>query len=236
MKYLIGLVLAVLITAIFKKAIKKAPAVFYILAILYDAVLLYAFFAHVPSWVWSNVVFLIQNCSLALGFFTIVMFIGVLSDESALHKRLVPIRAELSILACLLTLGHIFMYARVFLVNLVSTSNMISVSQMVATIIAIALVVVLMLPLMVTSFKTIRLRMSSKTWKNLQKLAYPFFGLIYLHIVLFLLPAALAGSQTVTTSLAVYTVMFALYLVLRIRKQVRLTSPNQASRPLSQTP
>jgi DMSO/TMAO reductase YedYZ heme-binding membrane subunit len=221
MKYLIGLAIAILITAVCRKAIKKAAFVFYLLASIYDALLIYGIFERVPPWVWKNVLFLIQNCSLALGFLTIVMFIGVLSDESAIRKQLLPIRSELSVLACLLTIGHIFMYARVFLVNLFSSTHLISVSQMIATIVAIALVVVLMLPLFITSFKAIRLNMSPKSWKRLQKLAYLFFGLIYLHIILFLLPSALAGSQTIVISLSVYTVMFALYLVLRIRKQLR---------------
>jgi DMSO/TMAO reductase YedYZ heme-binding membrane subunit len=149
------------------------------------------------------------------------MFIGVLSDESALRKQLVPIRAELSILACLLTIGHIFMYARVFLLSLVSPTAFLPTSQTIATVIAIALVVLLMLPLMITSFKAIRQSMRPKTWKNLQKLSYPFFALIYLHIIVFLLPSALGGSQTIIISLSVYTAMFALYLILRIRKQIR---------------
>jgi DMSO/TMAO reductase YedYZ heme-binding membrane subunit len=113
------------------------------------------------------------------------------------------------------------MYARVFLVNLISAAPMVSLTQVIATIIALVLVIALMLPLMVTSFKAIRLRMPSKSWKNLQRLAYPFFALIYLHIVLFLLPSALAGSQTVAISLVIYTAVFALYLVLRIRKRVK---------------
>jgi DMSO/TMAO reductase YedYZ heme-binding membrane subunit len=221
MKYLIGLAIAVLITLVARKAIKKAPYVFYLLAILYDAVLVYGIFERVSPWAWKNVLFLIQNCSLALGFLTIVMFIGVLSDESTIRKQLLPIRSELSVLACLLTIGHIFMYARVFLVNLFSSTHLISVSQMIATIIAIALVVLLMLPLMITSFKAIRQSMRPKTWKNLQKLSYPFFALIYLHIIVFLLPSALGGSQTIIISLSIYTAMFALYLILRIRKQIR---------------
>ena len=51
-----------------------------------------------------------------------------------------------------------------------------------ATIITLILIS-MMLPLMITSFKCVRNKMKAKNWKNLQKLAYPFFYLIYVHLM-----------------------------------------------------
>jgi DMSO/TMAO reductase YedYZ heme-binding membrane subunit len=221
MKYLVGLAAAVLITFVCRKAVKKTAFVFYLLAIGYDVLLIFAVFNGATPWVWRYVLFAVQNCSLAMGFFTVVMFTGVLSDRSALKRQLVPIRAELSILACLLTAGHVYLYARMFLIGLFTLPLSMSVLQLTATLAAVALVVVLMLPLLITSFNVVRQRMAPKVWKRLQRLAYPFFALIYLHLLMFLLPSALGGSQTVAINLSIYTVMFVLYLVLRLKLHMR---------------
>ena len=58
----------------------------------------------------------------------------------------------------------------------------------------IAALVVLLVVLGVTSFAFVKRQMSTASWKKVQKLAYPFFGLVYVHPLLMLLPSALHGG------------------------------------------
>ena len=77
---------------------------------------------------------------------------------------------------------------------------------------------VLLIVLGVTSFQFVKKHMSRTSWKNVQKLAYPFFGLTYVHLVCLLLPSAMRGRIAATVSVAVYSVVFIAYLILRIMR------------------
>jgi len=54
-----------------------------------------------------------------------------------------------------------------------------------------------------------------------QRLAYPFFLLVYAHLLLMLAPSALHGGIAATASVAVYSAVFAAYIVLRLVRTVR---------------
>jgi DMSO/TMAO reductase YedYZ heme-binding membrane subunit len=218
MKFLIGLSVVIVFIALFRRQIKTHPGIFYVVALLLNIPLIYSVFGRVPVWYMKYFLFLVQNASLPLALFTVVMYIGVLREGSTLHKNLLPIRAELSIIAGILSLGHIFIFGRIFILNLLLAPAFLPSSQMIATTIAIALVVVLMLPLVVTSLKAVRSRMKPVSWRRLQLLAYPFYLFIYAHIIMFLLPSAIAGSTRLQVSIAVYSVVFLGYVVLRIRR------------------
>ena len=82
-----------------------------------------------------------------------------------------------------------------------------------ATIISLILIA-MMIPLMITSFKCVRKKMKAKNWKNLQKLAYPFFYLIYVHLMVLFMHK----PEKHMLSIVLYTVIYMLYTVLRIRK------------------
>ena len=60
--------------------------------------------------------------------------------------------------------------------------------------------------------------MSILSWRKLQKLAYVFYGLIFVHIMLFLVPSAMGGASAATISVIVYLVLGLLYLVFRYRQ------------------
>jgi DMSO/TMAO reductase YedYZ heme-binding membrane subunit len=77
---------------------------------------------------------------------------------------------------------------------------------------------VLLAVLTVTSFVVVRNHMRPTFWKRLQTLAYPFYLLIYLHLILVLLPSALSGSLAIAFNLLVYTALFATYTALRLRR------------------
>lgn len=79
-----------------------------------------------------------------------------------------------------------------------------------AFVLAVVLLVLLVV-LGVTSFAFVKRQMSTASWKKVQKLAYPFFGLVYVHLLLMLLPSALHGGLAAQASVAVYSVVFVGY-------------------------
>ena len=130
-----------------------------------------------------------------------------------------PIRAELSILACLLAVGHMVMYLIPFAPRLVN-GGYAQAGFLVFFATAMALLVLLLVLGVVTSLPGVKRRIDAGTWKRLQKWAYVFFGLVYVHLMSILLPSALAQGMTARVSIAVYTVLFGLYAALRIARAV----------------
>ena len=61
-----------------------------------------------------------QRCALAFLLFSIVMFVGVLGEKNPLRTHLMPIRRQLSILACIFAVGHIAFYAASYVPRLTS--------------------------------------------------------------------------------------------------------------------
>ena len=76
----------------------------------------------------------------------------------------------------------------------------------------------LLVVLGVTSFNVVKKRMKKETWKRVQLLAYPFWGLVYVHLLLMLVPSALRGGAPAQMAVVVYSVVFVGYAVLRIRR------------------
>jgi DMSO/TMAO reductase YedYZ heme-binding membrane subunit len=216
MKFLIGLLLAGLIALAFREPLKRYPAFFYGIALLADILFIISRQFHVPPWLKEYVLFLFQSNSLAMGLFIVVMFIGVFKEGSGVKKALLSVRAELSILASILCSGHIVIYGQTYLTQLFSTTIAMPIARVSATLIALALVL-LLVPLAITSIKALHSRISPHTWMRVQKLAYPFFGLIFIHISLYLIPSAIGGSLSAAISAAAYLLTGSIYLVLRLR-------------------
>lgn len=214
-------------------ALHRAPSVFYVIALIVDIV--YAAGAtgliSLPTQVWASFIFLIQKCTIALALFVVVMFIGALSTHSKIGIRMRSARAELSILACILTIGHIVAYLAPFASRVLSGGG----SGNVTISFAIAIVMlVLMVALGVTSFEFVKRRMKADSWKKLQRLAYVFFGLTYVHLALMLLPSAVSGGAAAVQSVAVYTVVFLAYAVARVvRWRIDTQGPSTRSEDAS---
>ena len=190
-----ALVLACTVAACFalRNPLKACPMAFYAAALLVDVAFVAGTFWGMPRDAWSVFFVLIQKCLLPLALFVVVMYIGVLDRGSRACMWLKPVRAELSIVAWLLSLGHV------------------------AASFAVAVVLLALLAVLgVTSFNLVKRRMRTETWKKVQKLAYPFFLLTYVHLLLMLAPSALHGGVAATTSVAVYSIVFAAYVVLRL--------------------
>ena len=143
------------------------------------------------------------------------MFAGAFKAGTKGAKKLMPIRAELAIVASLLTITHLISYGFLYIKRLITGS--ISPTQKTVTILAIPLVI-LLIPLAVTSFKKIRKKMDPKKWKKLQRFAYGFYLLLYVHILLAYMPSARHGKVKSIVNVIVYSALFLTYGAMRISK------------------
>ncbi|MDR1014912.1 MAG: hypothetical protein LBL86_08070 [Coriobacteriales bacterium] len=216
MRLAAGVIIAILIVAVTGRFMRKAAPVFYLLAFALGVFFICGTSLALPPWFREYILFIFQSNNLAMGFFAIVMFAGALGEKSSLRKFLMPIRAELSITASILCLGHVVVYGRSYLAQITGSALAMPGARLVATVVAF-LLLVLLIPLALTSVRAVKARMRPQTWKSVQKLAYVFFLLIFVHIFFYLLPPALAGSLGAAVSLALYSALFLVYLVLRIR-------------------
>jgi len=217
MRLIIGFLTAALITVLFRKQIHKYPWVFYGISILLVVFFLTSQTSILPVWVMQYIYVIFQSNTLAMGFFTIVMFTGALYHESSLRKALMPIRAELSIIASLLSIAHVVNYGQAYLLQILSVEITMPLVRLFASLLSFFLVA-LLIPLFITSFRAVRSRMSAKAWKRVQWLAYPFYLLIFLHILSFLLIPVLAGKFEPTLRLNLYMVLLVAYIFLRVKR------------------
>ena len=218
MNFVLVLACTTVVVLLLRKPLKRRPGVFYALAVLLNVLYVASTFVTYPEVARRALFLLMQKCTLAFALFAIVMFIGAFRADSKVGLLLRPIRAELSILACLLAVGHMVMYLIPFAPRLVN-GGYAQAGFLVFFATAMALLV-LLLVLGVTSLQGVKRRMDAGTWKRLQKWAYVFFGLVYVHLMSILLPSALAQGMTARVSIAVYTVLFGLYAALRIARAV----------------
>lgn len=206
---------------LFKNAIRKAPVFLYLIAGVLSLLFALTGTLSYPFWLQSLLFVLMQKGTLACALFVVVMYMGPFKDVGFVKHRLMPIRATLSIVACLLILGHVAKYLIGYLGRLGSVGSIVLAGLIVGIV-----CLIIMLPLGITSFNTVKRAMTPAHWIALQKAAYVFYGLVYVHLALLLLPSSMQAAGTgageaASASLAVYTVAFGLYAVLRIGKAVR---------------
>lgn len=218
MIFLVSLVASVAFAFLLRNALLRWPGVFYGLALILDAVYLLAATGVIDHYAWTGVYLSMQKCTLAFALFAVVMFIGVFSRASRLRQWLQPIRGTLSIVAWILCLGHVAMYGASYLPRVVG-GGQVSGNVLAAFALACVLVVLLMI-LGVTSIVAVKKVMGTSRWKAVQLLAYPFFGLVFLHVLLMLLPSAATGGLAAQQSVAVYGIVLGLYAVLRAARAV----------------
>ena len=220
MRLIAGIVIAGIVAFVFGSSIKRFARLYYAVAVILDILFLICTSVTVPTWLRVYILFMFQSNTLAMGFFIIVMYTGVLSEKLSIKKFLVSIRAELSIIASILCVGHVVVYGASYFQQLIEAALHMPAVRLWATIVAL-LLVLLLIPLAITSFKAIRARMAPQAWKRLQKLAYLFFALIFVHILFYLLPPAMAGGLGPQVSVVVYTAIGLAYLALRLRLKLR---------------
>ena len=218
MEFLIAFVIMIAISFLFRNAIKKAPWVFYLIALLLSGLYIYSrFFAAYDPLIASIMVYP-QRGLLGMATFTIVMFIGVFGGNSRIRKWLEPIRAELSLIGSLLIAGHALGYLASYLQSL--SPGLLSKPTVVISLAVSLLLLMLLLILGITTLVAVRRRMDSSLWKRIQRLSYFFYGLVFVHLMLMLLPSAMQGTGNSSISLAIYGGVLLVYLIARIRRAV----------------
>lgn len=219
MRVLIAIAAACFIAIVFHGVIRKRPGAFYLVVVALCAGYFMSFFApDVRDYAWyATFSRVMQRGTVGFALLAIVMYIGVLPKASKLKDILGPIRRQLSIAGCIMLVPHIVFYARSYL-----ASNVLSNMNNVAASLILAFVLVIVgLVLFVTSFLVVRHGMNPVTWKRVQRMSYVFFGLMFVHLLLFLMPSVLAGRAETQIVVAIYLTIGIGYAVLRIVRYVR---------------
>lgn len=217
---LISLVLTLILALCCHGTIRKRPGVFYALAVavVVAEVVYYVcgVYEVAPEWLTDYVVNLFKRGALSTAMFVVVMYAGALDAKRPMVRRLMGIRGPLSIIACLLTLGHNIIYGRKHFVALFTNPGEMKPQTLAAALISVVMIAI-MIPLMLTSFQAVRGKMKARDWKRLQRLAYAFFALIYVHVMVLFLPKL----PKKWVDVLVYTVIFGVYLILRVTKAAK---------------
>lgn len=221
MNFLISLIIAVILVAIGRDFIKKHANICYILTTVLSILLVIGSYTGIiwtlPSWFTTTILPILIKSTFSTAIFVIVMYTGAFKNGSKLIKFLIPIRAELSIIAGILTLAHNISFGKYHFVSLFTAPETMTTNMKAAAGISIVLITI-MVPLLITSFPIVRKSMKPKVWKRLQRLAYVFYALVYAHVMAIMLPVALTGDMTYIINVVVYSVVFITYAIMRISK------------------
>jgi len=219
MLFLIAVLIAGLFSWFCADAIRKKPLPFYLIGTVLSVIMIVLNQTHVhfSPFMTNYILGLFSRGALAAALWCVVAWIGALPDEAKnLRKKLLPARGELSIFSALITISHAVVYGISYCKRLFSGHDL--QSDFVITCVICLILMLIMIPLTVISFKAIRKKINAKTWKAIQRTAYIFYALIYLHVMVILIPRARAGREGVLLSIILYTLVFAGYAVFRIRK------------------
>ena len=219
MTILISLAAAVLFTAVCGASLRKKPVPYYAAALAVSLFFAAAGIAGLrfPPFINRWIVPVFARGGLAGALFILVMYAGAVPNGSRIQKTLLPIRGQLSIIASIFALGHGVYSGKSYLMILLDKMRTFSSIQLAVFTFSVLMIAV-MIPLFVTSFMKIRRKMDAKRWKKLQRGAYVFYGLIYLHILLLMLPKAMRGEGKYALSVAVYSAVFLGYFAMRVNK------------------
>lgn len=216
MDFLIILVLVVACAWLLRRPMHAHPGVFYALAVAFNVALFASVLLPVPRWLLMLMSPLMQKGGLGVALFLLVMWIGVFPRDGRLSRDFRPIRAELSITACILIAGHMRLYLASYVPRL-ANGAVLKDSVMAAFVVACVLLALVLL-LGATSFRAVKRRMKARTWKRVQSLAYAFYALVLVHLLLMLGPSAAVGSERSITMVAIYVALFGGYIIARIAR------------------
>lgn len=228
MLLIIALVIASLFTYFLKDKLKQYSNIFYIGAAVVTIVIFSLRTVAMPQFVRQNIVGIFAKGTIGTAFFIIVMITGALPRGSKLIGPLMRIRGELSIMAAILVLSHNLTYGMTYFKMLFSVPAALPAAQRCAAVISLILIV-LMIGLTVISFPAVCKKMNPKKWKQIQRSAYVFYGLLYVHIMLINIPYARMGLHMYAVNVLVYSIAFAGYAAMRIRKWVLTKNPDADS-------
>ena len=201
---------------LFHKQVKAHPSLFYILAVVLACVGIYLTYTPATNGALRAFAYAVQKGHLGFSLLVVVMFVGVFRDGSVVRKALQPIRGELSLIAAILMVAHVIPYVASYS-GMIGALGSLKPSVLASLGIA-AVIVVLLIVLSVTSMRVVKQTMRADSWKRVQWLAYVFFGLIFFHMLGYMMVPMLAGSFEPSITLAFYTAVYAVYVVARLRR------------------
>ena len=217
------LVISLIIVALFiyflKDSLKKYANIFYIGAAVISIAVFLLEFLPMHLFVKNNILGIFAKGSLGTAMFVVVMYTGALPKGNKLIAPLMKIRGELSITAAILVLCHNFTYGMTYFRMLFTKTSLLSATQLAAAVISLVLIAI-MIVLTVTSFPSVRKKMQAKKWKQLQRTAYVFYGLMYVHIMLINIPYARLGLGMYVANVVIYSIVFLGYAAMRISKAI----------------
>lgn len=219
MLLIISLIIVSLFIYFLKGSLKKHAGIYYIGAAVISIAVFLIGFLPMPLFLKNNILGIFAKGSLGTAMFVAVMYAGALPKGSKLIAPLMKIRGELSITAAILVLCHNFTYGMTYFRMLFTKTSLLSATQLAAAVISLVLIAI-MLVLTVTSFPSVRKKMQAKKWKQLQRTAYVFYGLMYVHIMLINIPYARLGLGMYIANVVIYSIVFLGYAAMRIAKAV----------------
>lgn len=223
MNIIISLFIAVGLSYTFSKQIKKYNKYIYIevatlslMAIIHAILILNSYsikYVSVLKWLMKS----IDSGAMGGAFFILVMYMGVFDMSMMYARKLRAIRAELSIIACIITIPHNIHYFFAFVLNAGNIvkgrdiSLWLNLMMFASGVFAIGI----MLPLFITSFTFVRKKMNGKAWKNLQEFAYIFYAMVFVQVIMVYLskPSSLVRNA----NLVFYLLLLTTYTVLKLR-------------------
>ena len=145
MIFIISFILAIGFTLIFQKKMIKNPGVFYIIFLLIGAVVAAIKIAGInfTGFFGEYIYPIFDKSALGTAFFVLVMFTGAFPGKSAARKKFLPIRRQLSIIACILTFGHNIAYGKTYFVMLFLSPASLPWYQLAAAICSLVMVLIL---------------------------------------------------------------------------------------------
>jgi DMSO/TMAO reductase YedYZ heme-binding membrane subunit len=217
MRLVYSLIFIVALSLIFTSSIRKHSKFFYSIAsVLAGTTIIYEIYRLVTDTKLQGFIGEFEKASMkgnfSIAFFILVMFAGALSPRWKVTKKLLSIRAEAAILGTILIIPHGVMYSVRFIVKLLNNKPITTLYVVYLIIGLIAFII--MIPLFITSLKKVRSKMKYVEWKRLQRWAYPFYVLIYIHIVL----SIFNDDEFDIIKLSIYTVVFVSYFILKLIK------------------
>lgn len=219
MLFIISLIIVALFIYFLKDSLKKYANIFYIGAAVISIAVFLLEFLPMHLFVKNNILGIFAKGSLGTAMFVAVMYTGALPKGNKLIAPLMKIRGELSITAAILVLCHNFTYGMTYFRMLFTKTSLLSATQLAAAVISLVLIAI-MIVLTVTSFPSVRKKMQAKKWKQLQRTAYVFYGLMYVHIILINIPYARLGLGMYVANVVIYSIVFLGYAAMRISKAI----------------
>lgn len=234
MKFLIAFAEVLILLLLFHKTIKKYAMFFYIGAIccaIFGIIsVITGLNKSAPSPIDDIFILPFVRGTFATALFVIVMWLGVLPKKYSVISNLYMIRGEISIMACILALGHNIAYGIVggqSFVKLFTNPSELQTNRLLAAIVSIILLII-MIPLFVTSFPLIRKKMKASFWKKLQRWAYLFYTLIYVHLLLLYIPLLSSDKAgkvlSAQQNLVIYSLIFIPYFIVKIIQLIKKKS------------